>query len=169
MGCPVIWLQLVGAEQGPATPRHRVCAVDPSAGGSSDSGDSCGVSSAPGWVVRDVCHSMCFYVAHPCAVYVCIWLYVSFELFIKYAFPCVKGMLGHFFLKKNRSCDPVGTPIWEINSITFCLVICNCSNPVEFYGECKDSLFHWPQKGTISLFTWWEGIFEPVFKKFLNL
>lgn len=93
----MVWQQLVGAEQGPATPRRWVCAVAPSAGGSGDSGDSlCGVRGAPGWVVRDACPSMCLYVAHPCAVYVCIWVCVSFKLFIKYAFPCVKGMIGHF-------------------------------------------------------------------------
>lgn len=39
-----------------------------------------------------------------------------------------------------------------MNSITFCLVIYNCSNPVEPYGELKGKTpFHLPQKGTVSL------------------
>lgn len=89
---------------------------------------------------------------------------VSFKLFVKYAFPCFKGMIGRFF---NKSCDPVGIQIWEINCFTFCLLIYNRSNPVESYGELKGKdPFRLPQNGTISLLTWWAGIFEPVFNNF---
>lgn len=31
------------------------------------------------------------------------------------------------------------------------------------------ALPHLPQRGTVSLLTWWVGIFEPVFNSFFNL
>lgn len=44
----------------------------------------------------------------------------------------------------------------------------NCSNPMELYRQNSETetLYHLPQKGTVSLSPWWAGIFEPVFNIF---
>lgn len=44
----------------------------------------------------------------------------------------------------------------------------NCSNPMESYGQNSETktLYHLPQKGTVSRSPLWAGIFEPVFNIF---
>lgn len=61
-----------------------------------------------------------------------------FCLFIEYAFPCFKGIIGHFSYK---NCDPFGIQISGVNSITFYLLICNWSNPVESLGKSRQIPF----------------------------
>lgn len=42
----------------------------------------------------------CFCMAGPLGQCKCVLgMCVSFKLFIKYAFPCFKGMIGHFFIE----------------------------------------------------------------------
>lgn len=44
----------------------------------------------------------------------------------------------------------------------------NSSNPMESYGQNSETktLYHLPQKGTVSRSPLWAGIFEPVFNIF---